>query len=121
VLPAGVGAYTAAAIGSIVFEDKAAAVDGNVIRVVSRLRALAGGRQLPPDVGLHSWQQQQQQQQQEVANPCHSARQLAARPGPPVAPRLPLLQGTLASWAPFTASWRSSCWTSSGRAATTRR
>lgn len=41
---AGVGAYTAAAIASIVFSDQAAAVDGNVIRVVSRLRALAGGQ-----------------------------------------------------------------------------
>jgi A/G-specific adenine glycosylase len=41
-----VGAYTAAAIASIVFSNQAAAVDGNVIRVVSRLRALAGG--VPP-------------------------------------------------------------------------
>lgn len=38
----GVGPYTAAAVGSIAFNDRAAAVDGNVIRVVSRLRALRG-------------------------------------------------------------------------------
>lgn len=38
----GVGPYTAAAVGSIAFNDAAAAVDGNVIRVVSRLRALKG-------------------------------------------------------------------------------
>lgn len=38
----GVGPYTAAAVSSIAFNDPAAAVDGNVIRVVSRLRALRG-------------------------------------------------------------------------------
>ncbi|KAI8465044.1 MAG: DNA glycosylase [Monoraphidium minutum] len=38
----GVGPYTAAAVASIAFGDAAAAVDGNVIRVVSRLRALGG-------------------------------------------------------------------------------
>lgn len=38
----GVGPYTAAAVASIAFNDPAAAVDGNVIRVISRLRALRG-------------------------------------------------------------------------------
>ena len=38
----GVGPYTSAAVASIAFNDPAAAVDGNVIRVVSRLRALGG-------------------------------------------------------------------------------
>ncbi|GAX84395.1 hypothetical protein CEUSTIGMA_g11817.t1 [Chlamydomonas eustigma] len=38
----GVGPYTSAAVASIAFNDAAAAVDGNVIRVVSRLRALPG-------------------------------------------------------------------------------
>lgn len=36
----GVGAYTSAAIASIVFEEPVAAVDGNVIRVIARLMAL---------------------------------------------------------------------------------
>ncbi|KAF5835367.1 hypothetical protein DUNSADRAFT_7494 [Dunaliella salina] len=41
----GVGPYTSAAIGSIAFNDKAAVVDGNVIRVLARLRALPGDPQ----------------------------------------------------------------------------
>ena len=36
------GPYTAAAVASIAFNDPSAVVDGNVIRVVSRLRALPG-------------------------------------------------------------------------------
>ncbi len=40
--PAGVGPYTSAAVASIAFNDPSAVVDGNVIRVVSRLRALSG-------------------------------------------------------------------------------
>jgi A/G-specific adenine glycosylase len=36
----GIGPYTAAAIASIAFEEKAAAVDGNVIRVISRYFAI---------------------------------------------------------------------------------
>jgi A/G-specific adenine glycosylase len=36
----GIGPYTAAAIASIAFEEKAAAVDGNVIRVLSRYFAI---------------------------------------------------------------------------------
>ncbi len=39
---AGIGPYTAAAVASIAFNDAAAAVDGNVIRVISRLRTLTG-------------------------------------------------------------------------------
>ncbi|CAD7703813.1 unnamed protein product [Ostreobium quekettii] len=38
----GIGPYTSAAVASIAFGECAAAVDGNVIRVVSRLRALSG-------------------------------------------------------------------------------
>ncbi|WIA43873.1 hypothetical protein OEZ86_010286 [Tetradesmus obliquus] len=38
----GVGPYTAAAVASIAFNDAAAAVDGNVIRVLARMRALRG-------------------------------------------------------------------------------
>lgn len=38
----GVGPYTAAAVASIAFGDAAAAVDGNVVRVLARLRALSG-------------------------------------------------------------------------------
>jgi len=41
----GVGDYTAAAVGSIAFDLPHAAVDGNVVRVVSRLRAVNGERQ----------------------------------------------------------------------------
>ena len=33
----GIGAYTAAAVAAIAFDEKAAAVDGNVERVMSRL------------------------------------------------------------------------------------
>lgn len=43
----GVGPYTAGAISSIAFGRCAAAVDGNVIRVFSRLRALAGDATSP--------------------------------------------------------------------------
>jgi A/G-specific adenine glycosylase len=38
----GVGEYTSGAIASIAFGEKAPIVDGNVIRVVSRLRAIGG-------------------------------------------------------------------------------
>jgi A/G-specific adenine glycosylase len=38
----GIGAYTAAAIASIAFAAKAAAVDGNLVRVLSRVFALPG-------------------------------------------------------------------------------
>jgi A/G-specific adenine glycosylase len=38
----GVGPYTAAAVASIAFGTPAAAVDGNVVRVLSRLRVLSG-------------------------------------------------------------------------------
>jgi A/G-specific adenine glycosylase len=40
----GVGAYTAAAIASVAFEARAAAVDGNVIRVLTRIHGLSGRR-----------------------------------------------------------------------------
>jgi adenine-specific DNA glycosylase len=40
--PAGVGAYTSAAIASIACGERAAVVDGNVIRVLARLRRVAG-------------------------------------------------------------------------------
>ena len=38
----GVGPYTAGAIASIAFNKRAAVVDGNVVRVFSRLAALTG-------------------------------------------------------------------------------
>jgi A/G-specific adenine glycosylase len=38
----GVGPYTAAAIASIAFGEKVAVVDGNVVRVMARLRAVSG-------------------------------------------------------------------------------
>ncbi|HSP46673.1 MAG TPA: A/G-specific adenine glycosylase [Clostridiaceae bacterium] len=38
----GIGAYTAGAVASIAFDDKAAAVDGNVFRVMARLTANHG-------------------------------------------------------------------------------
>jgi adenine-specific DNA glycosylase len=38
----GVGPYTSAAVASIAFGDTAAVVDGNVVRVLSRLRTLSG-------------------------------------------------------------------------------
>lgn len=50
---AGVGPYTAAAVASIAFGDQAAAVDGNVIRVVSRMRALKVRAQ--PCCQLSAW------------------------------------------------------------------
>jgi len=40
----GIGAYTAAAIASIAFGEAAAAVDGNVVRVIARLAGLRGHR-----------------------------------------------------------------------------
>jgi A/G-specific adenine glycosylase len=43
----GVGAYTAAAIASVAFGAPAAAVDGNVIRVLARIRGLTGRRDAP--------------------------------------------------------------------------
>jgi len=39
---AGIGRYTAAAIASIAFEERVAAVDGNLIRVIARVFALPG-------------------------------------------------------------------------------
>lgn len=42
----GVGPYTAGAIASIAFGQKSAIVDGNVVRVLSRVRALGGSPQL---------------------------------------------------------------------------
>jgi A/G-specific adenine glycosylase len=48
----GVGDYTAAAVGSIAFDLPHAAVDGNVVRVVSRLfRSNAGRKQIAELVG----------------------------------------------------------------------
>ena len=39
----GVGPYTASAVASIAFDEPIAAVDGNVLRVVSRLACVRGG------------------------------------------------------------------------------
>ena len=43
----GIGGYTAAAIASIAFGEARAAVDGNVIRVLARLRGFTGRRDSP--------------------------------------------------------------------------
>lgn len=43
----GIGAYTAAAIASVAFGTPAAAVDGNVIRVLARIQGLRGRRDAP--------------------------------------------------------------------------
>jgi A/G-specific adenine glycosylase len=43
----GIGAYTAAAIASVAFGRRAAAVDGNVIRVIARIAGLRGRRNDP--------------------------------------------------------------------------
>jgi A/G-specific adenine glycosylase len=40
----GVGEYTAAAIASVAFDQRTAAVDGNVIRVIARIEGLRGAR-----------------------------------------------------------------------------
>ncbi|MFN0119924.1 MAG: A/G-specific adenine glycosylase, partial [Blastocatellia bacterium] len=48
----GIGPYTAAAIASIAFDQRAAAVDGNVIRILARLT------DLPDDVTLPATQHQ---------------------------------------------------------------
>lgn len=47
----GIGRYAAAAIASIAFGEKAAAVDGNVVRVLSRLHATTG----PVDSLARAW------------------------------------------------------------------
>ncbi len=44
----GIGAYTAAAVASIAYGREAAAVDGNVTRVLARIHGLRGGRSSPP-------------------------------------------------------------------------
>ena len=49
----GIGMYTASAIASIAFGRRAGVVDGNVIRVLSRLRALAGDPRAPANTKLH--------------------------------------------------------------------
>ncbi|QDZ22169.1 DNA glycosylase [Chloropicon primus] len=48
----GVGLYTASAIASIAFGRRAGVVDGNVIRVLSRLRALPGDPRAPSNTKL---------------------------------------------------------------------
>eukprot|EP00698_Gefionella_okellyi_P004859 TRINITY_DN14491_c0_g1_i1.p1 TRINITY_DN14491_c0_g1~~TRINITY_DN14491_c0_g1_i1.p1 ORF type:complete len:590 (-),score=132.58 TRINITY_DN14491_c0_g1_i1:17-1672(-) len=49
----GIGEYTAGAIASVVFGEAAPIVDGNVVRVVSRLRAIAGDIKTPQAKKLH--------------------------------------------------------------------
>jgi A/G-specific adenine glycosylase len=44
----GVGDYTAAAVASIAFKEKAAAVDGNLLRVIARVFKLPGARREKP-------------------------------------------------------------------------
>eukprot|EP00160_Parvularia_atlantis_P003097 Unigene12577_Nuclearia_a/m.38200 Unigene12577_Nuclearia_a/g.38200 ORF Unigene12577_Nuclearia_a/g.38200 Unigene12577_Nuclearia_a/m.38200 type:complete len:507 (+) Unigene12577_Nuclearia_a:79-1599(+) len=49
----GIGPYTAGAISSIVFNEPAPLVDGNVVRVLSRLRAIGADVKSPAAVALH--------------------------------------------------------------------
>lgn len=49
----GIGAYTAGAIASIAFDVRAPVVDGNVIRVLSRLKAISGDPTEKVNVKLH--------------------------------------------------------------------
>ena len=49
----GIGLYTASAIASIAFRRQAGVVDGNVIRVLSRLRALEGDPRRSDNTKLH--------------------------------------------------------------------
>lgn len=49
----GIGPYTAGAIASIAFGQPAPLVDGNVVRVMSRLRALGGDPKAKPSISLH--------------------------------------------------------------------
>lgn len=48
----GVGRYTANAIASIVFDEPVPALDGNVIRVLTRLREIGSAVQLAPTVSM---------------------------------------------------------------------
>jgi A/G-specific adenine glycosylase len=49
----GIGAYTAGAIASIAFNVRTPVVDGNVVRVLSRLRAVSGDPTEKKNVKLH--------------------------------------------------------------------
>ncbi|GAQ86466.1 putative A/G-specific adenine DNA glycosylase [Klebsormidium nitens] len=49
----GIGAYTAGAIASIAFDVRAPVVDGNVVRVLSRLRAISGDPTEKGNVKVH--------------------------------------------------------------------
>jgi A/G-specific adenine glycosylase len=51
----GVGPYTAGAIASIAFGTHAAAVDGNVIRVLSRIRAIGSENLKSPSITNFIW------------------------------------------------------------------
>ena len=51
----GIGMYTASAISSIAFMKSVGVVDGNVIRVLSRLRTLAGDPRSPQNTRMQ-WQ-----------------------------------------------------------------
>ena len=52
----GIGAYTAGAIASISFGQRVPVVDGNVLRVLSRMRAVAAAAQHPPFKDKLSWE-----------------------------------------------------------------
>ena len=51
----GIGAYTAGAIASIAYEQVVPVVDGNVLRVLSRMRAVAAAPQLPAFKDKLAW------------------------------------------------------------------
>ena len=56
----GVGRYTACAIASIAFNEKVAVVDGNVCRVLSRLRGIANQIKAPAMKDKYGWDLAQQ-------------------------------------------------------------
>ncbi len=49
----GIGKYTAGAICSIAFNKVTPLVDGNVVRVLSRLRSIGGDPKAKPSIALH--------------------------------------------------------------------
>jgi A/G-specific adenine glycosylase len=91
----GIGAYTAAAIASIAFAAKAAAVDGNLVRVLSRVFALPGHADEP---ALVSRVRQQAQLLVDCQHPGDINQALMdigatlCRPENPACPKCPLRQ-----------------------------
>ena len=77
----GVGDYTAGAVASIAFNVQAPLVDGNVIRVISRLEAFPGDLLAPPSL-------------QSAAKPCRFGMKLwEARHRAVAVPLVPAMLG----------------------------